>query len=73
MENKKLKIILNEYSYTCGDGCCSNYGTIVYVNGVEMPYHNVDTHTIVTQILEHLGYDVEIECQFNGETEWKNK
>ena len=58
---EKLKIILEEYDYECGDGCCSDYGTKVFVNGVEMPYRNQDTETILTQILEHLGYTVEIE------------
>jgi hypothetical protein len=65
----KLKIQLNEFSYTCGDGCCDNYGTNVYVNGVEMPLINQDTGTIVKQILEHLGYNVEIIETYNGEIE----
>lgn len=57
----KVKIELHEYGYHCGDGCCYNYGTITKVNGVEMSAHNQDAETIVRQILEHLGYEVEIE------------
>lgn len=38
-----LKINLTEYGYSCGDGCCYNYGTITTVNGVELPCHNQDT------------------------------
>lgn len=68
MEKIKLKITLDEYSTTCGDGCCSNYGTVTYINGVEMSCHNQDVSTIVRQILEHLGYDVDVECLYNGET-----
>ena len=64
---EKLKIQLNEFSHTCGDGCCDNYGTNVYVNGVEMPFINQDTGTIVKQILEYLGHNVEIIETFNGE------
>lgn len=61
MEKPKIKIELQEYSYNCGDGCCTNYGTITKVNGVDLDLHNQDTATIVRQILEHLGYEVEIE------------
>lgn len=64
---KKIKIELNDYSWECGDGCCTDYGTNVYVNGVEMPYKNNDTGTIIQQILEHLGYDVELIETYNGE------
>jgi hypothetical protein len=56
----KVKIELEEYSYDCADGCCTNYGTITKVDGVELPLHNQDTATMIEQILEHLGYEVEI-------------
>jgi hypothetical protein len=56
----KLKINFHEYSSHCGDGCCFDYGMITTVNGKELPAHNTDTGTIVSQILEHLGYEVEI-------------
>ena len=57
---QKLKVDIQEYYNTCGDGCCAYYGTITKVNGVELPLHNQDTYTILKQLLEHLGYDVEI-------------
>ena len=60
MSDKKIEIKLKEYSYSCGDGCCLNYGTITTVNGNELDLHNSDTGAIVKQILEHLGYEVEI-------------
>lgn len=63
----ELNIVLDEYDYECGDGCCHNYGMNVIVNGVEMPYHNLDTETILKQVLEHLGYKVTIESKYNGE------
>lgn len=66
MKNK-VKIELNEFCHECGDGCCTNYGTVVKVNGVEMPFQNQDAQTIVRQVLEHLGYDVEIIATYNGE------
>ena len=67
MEKIKIKITLDEYNTTCGDGCCTNYGTVTYIDGVEMPCHNQDAPTIITQILEHLGYDVDMEFLYNGE------
>jgi hypothetical protein len=60
-EAEKLNIIFEEYGHHCGDGCCYNYGTITTVNGVELETHNQDGETIVRQVLEHLGYKVEVE------------
>lgn len=57
---KKIQIKLTDYMTTCGYGCCTNFGTITEVNGVELECHNQDVGTIVTQILEHLGYEVEL-------------
>lgn len=67
MEKPKLNIQLDEYNHQCGEGCCDIYGTITTINGVELPCHNQDTYTIVKQILEHLGYEVEITETYNGE------
>lgn len=57
----ELKITFTEYGYSCGDGCCYNYGTITKVNGIQLPTHNQDPETIIRQILEHLGYKVQVE------------
>jgi hypothetical protein len=62
---KKLTIRLEDYDSTCGDGCCYNFGTITTVNGVELPYNNQDTETILRQVLEHLGYEVDIEYSYD--------
>lgn len=59
--NKNIKITFHDYEYTCGDGCCLNYGTITTVNGEELDFHNQDKETIIRGILEKLGYNVEIE------------
>lgn len=66
MENI-VKIKLTDYHYQCGDGCCDHFGTITEVNGVELPCHNQDSATIVRQILEHLGYEVYLEEEFDWE------
>ena len=65
IEKKKVKISLHEYLYHCGDGCCTDYGTVTTVNGVELEFNNQDTSTILTKVLEHLGYEVEIEQTYD--------
>ena len=57
---KKVKVEINDYTYDCADGCCTDFGTQVIVNDVELDLHNQDAGTIVRQILEHLGYEVEL-------------
>lgn len=68
-KNTPLKIILKEYGYSCGDGCCYNYGTIATVNGVELPFHNQDVATILEGVLKHLGYEVEVERETDYDDE----
>lgn len=63
----KLNIKIDEYYYNCSDGCCTNYGTITTVNELELPCHNQDAPTMIKQILEHLGYEVEMEFLYNGD------
>ena len=62
----KVKIELDEYSYNCSDGCCTDYGTTTTVNGVELDLHNQDVGTILEMVLEHLGYEVELIETYNG-------
>lgn len=57
---EKLKIRFKEYHYQCGDGCCDWWKIITYLNDKELECHNEDTATIVKQILEELGYQVDI-------------
>jgi len=57
---EKLIINLHEYDTQCADGCCIDYGTVTTVNGVELQNHNPDSAKILQQVLEHLGYKVEI-------------
>lgn len=60
VDKEKLKIDLIDWTYDCGDGCCTNYGTTTKVNGIEMPLQNQDAATILKMVLKHLGYDVDI-------------
>ena len=69
MNKEKLNIDIQEYYHTCSDGCCTDYGTIIKVNGVELPSHNQDAYTILKNVLEFLGYEVEINETFGGDNE----
>ena len=67
MQKEKLTIELNDYCHNCTDGCCTDYGTQTKVNGVQLDLHNQDAATILRQVLEHLGYEVEIIQSYDGE------
>jgi hypothetical protein len=53
-----IVIELEDYDYTGSSN--DIYGTITTVNGIELFSHNSDRETIIKQILEYIGYDVEI-------------
>lgn len=52
------KIIAREWDYTCGDGCCYEWGVNVWItdDGVETEY---DEPSVEDAILKHLGVSVE--------------
>lgn len=68
---KKVKITLEEWDYTCADGCCSDYGTKIYLNGKELEHPNTEVDyngyvgssvdTALLAVLKELGYEVEID------------
>lgn len=66
-EKEKVDIEIGYYTYTCGDGCCTDYGAVTKVNGEELPVHNEDTLTILEEVLKHLGYDANVEETYDYE------
>lgn len=64
---KKLEIKLKDWDYTCSDGCCSSFGTDIFINGEEIESSNADRYSVLHHILEHLGYDVEIEEEYESD------
>lgn len=62
-QKEKLIIDLEEYDYTGSSN--DIYGMVTKVNGVEMPFHNLDVDTILEQVLTHLGYEVEINRSYD--------
>ena len=74
----KLKITLEDWDYTCGDGCCTDYGTKLYLKDklLEHPnpeqwnnnYIGGDVETALQAVLKELGYEVEVKQVYdNGE------
>jgi len=61
-------IEFKEWDYNCGDGCCTSFGTKLFLNGKELEHPNEeikdnsyvgdDTQTAIHAILKELGYDV---------------
>jgi hypothetical protein len=72
---KKLKITLESWDYTCGDGCCTDYGTKLYLNDKELEhpdpeqwnnnYLGDDVETSLHAVLKELGYEVEFENTYD--------
>lgn len=57
----KMKIETQDYSYSCGDGCCYNYGTILFIDGKQIENREFsssgDAYEYV--LTEILGYEVD--------------
>lgn len=64
---KELEINFHEYSYSCGEGCCTEFGTITTINGVDLKNNSTEYTVIIKQLLEHLGYKVKITTTENYE------
>jgi hypothetical protein len=63
-KNKKIKIKLSDWEHTCGDGCCTTFGTDVFIDGIKVSqgdYYKLDL--ILDEVLRHLGFITEIECE----------
>ena len=59
---EKVKIELEDWDYHCSDGCCSNYGTLIKVNGVECEneYAGDSVLQALEVVLNQLGVEFEI-------------
>ena len=61
MKDKEINIILEEWDYTCGDGCCYNYGTTLKVDDIEITNYSDDNiEDTLIKLLTYLGYKVNI-------------
>ncbi len=65
---KEVNIKLTDWHYTCGDGCCDDYGTRLGVDGVEITdYADMNVEDTIEKLLTHLGYKVNIKIETNYE------
>jgi hypothetical protein len=71
---KKIKITFENWDYTCGDGCCTDWGSKIYLNDKELEHPNTDiqdnsyvgedVQTALHAVLKELGYEVEFKDTF---------
>lgn len=52
--NGERKIEFKPYHYTCGDGCCDEYGTEVYVNGFQITRDGENVESVIECLMEFL-------------------
>jgi len=65
-----MKIVTKDYYWTCGAGCCTEWGTILYIDGKEVEDRRfMDAGDAYRYILEELqGHDVD--CIYEDEPEF---
>lgn len=74
MEKSKLHIELIDWDSTCGDGCCTDYGTAIKLNGEDVEHYDEDqvvnayvgsnVEVALKSVLKKLGFEVTIEHRF---------
>lgn len=70
MSKEKIKIELKEWHYQCGDKCCDEWHTDLYLNGeqIEKDGRSIsgeDVKDSLKYVLIKLGYEVEIIETYN--------
>ncbi|WP_440110162.1 hypothetical protein [Paenibacillus sp. QZ-Y1] len=55
------KIVVREYYYSCSDGCCSEYGTELFVNEKLVGTFTDVDEDVVRNLLEALNVEFELE------------
>lgn len=74
MKKPKLYIELIEWDSTCGDGCCTNYGTSIKLNGEEVEHYDEDqvinayvgsdVEVALKSVLKKLGFEVTVKHKY---------
>lgn len=54
--NGERDILFESYCHECGDGCCSEYGTDVSVNGFNLNCNGEDAFDTLQNIMEFLDF-----------------
>lgn len=67
---KQLTVTFESWDYDCSDGCCTWFGTSLYLNNKKLPhpdkdgsgdYVGDDIEISLRAVLKELGYNVKIE------------
>ena len=56
-ENKLREITFKSYHYECSDGCCSEWGTNVYINGFGACIDGESVESVAEGLMEFLEID----------------
>lgn len=67
-----MKITLKDWDYTCADGCCTDSGTQILIDGKEVEHYDGEqvvnayvgsyVEVALRSVLQHLGFEnVEVE------------
>jgi hypothetical protein len=60
------EILFRPYHYTCGDGCCDDYGTKVYVNGFQVAADADNSESVAMALMAFLNIDdVSVEWDYD--------
>lgn len=67
--NGEREILFKSYHYSCGDGCCDDWGKNVYVNGFELlGCDGEDTESVIASLMEFLNIDnVNVDYEYEDE------
>lgn len=58
MSKEISRIVAQDYSHECGDGCCLTWGTKVWISDSQgVQYY--DSDSLESALLEHLDIEVE--------------
>lgn len=66
VEMQEIDIKLRDWDYTCGDGCCYDYGTELLINGESIDdesgsYIGDNVHRSLEEVLKVTGFKFKIE------------
>lgn len=67
-KNGERKIVFRSFVHNCAEGCCTDYGVAVYINGFEVLSHNgEDVDYVVEALMEFLEVDnVSVEYEYEN-------
>ena len=59
----KHEIVLSSWNWSCGDGCCDDYGTELFVNGVSISRYCDFSPDSLQMLFDALNIDADIKVK----------